>query len=278
MEEDSKRMSPEGKRTIIISWGIALIMVFLAWAFTTKTIMIAVGILGFALVFHGHFPVVFTLKRLGVVAIATILVIGGWILGRHSITDTKKVDKTPSNVPDRGTNTLTPSLSPQNKTTKAVQAESPKKRPQGQTTIGKIEQTQAPCSGGIIVGGTGGTANGGNCGPPPLVLEVGSVETDVYNSSESFASKEGFHKTEITIIPNQQVIAPFTITLEFDNPVSEIGHTVKNVAVQMSGGVFRVGLHAREAVLTSIGPSHPLVVVVYSLLVVKLVSTPSIEF
>ena len=104
------------------------------------------------------------------------------------------------------------------------------------------------------------------------------METDVYNSSESFASKEGFHKTEITIIPNQQVIAPFTITLEFDNPVSEIGHTVKNVAVQMSGGVFRVGLHAREAVLTSIGPSHPLVVVVYSLLVVKLVSTPSIEF
>jgi hypothetical protein len=31
--------------------------------------------------------------------------------------------------------------------------------------VGSITQTQAPCSGGIAVGG--GTANGGNCGPPP---------------------------------------------------------------------------------------------------------------
>ena len=36
--------------------------------------------------------------------------------------------------------------------------------------VGGITQTQAPCSGGIVVGGTGNTASGGNCGPIDLVL------------------------------------------------------------------------------------------------------------
>jgi hypothetical protein len=74
------------------------------------------------------------------------------------------------------------------------------------------------------------------------------------------------------------VTAPFVIALEFDNPISSIGHTVKNVGAQFSGGHFRVGTHALETVSTSIGPSHPLVVVVFSLLPVKLVAAPGIEY
>ena len=85
-------------------------------------------------------------------------------------------------------------------------------------------------------------------------------------------------KTEITIIPNQQVTAPFTIALEFDNPITDIGHTVKNVGAQMGGGPFSRGIHARETVSTSIGPSHPLVVVVFSLLPIKLVAPPRVEY
>jgi hypothetical protein len=136
--------------------------------------------------------------------------------------------------------------------------------------------TTGPCS-NVQIGGSGNQAIGGNCGPPPLVLDVTSVES---GSSERslFTEKAGFVKTEVTIVPNQQVTAPFTVALDFDNPISEIGHTVKNVGTQMGGGPFRVGIHARETVLTSIGPSHPLVVVVFSLLKVKLVAAPRIEY
>jgi hypothetical protein len=85
-------------------------------------------------------------------------------------------------------------------------------------------------------------------------------------------------KTEITIVPNQMVTAPFTICLDFDNPITDIGNTVKNASAVMGGGPFRRGIHARDTVGTSIGPSHPLIVVVFSLLPVKLVATPHIEF
>jgi hypothetical protein len=135
--------------------------------------------------------------------------------------------------------------------------------------------TQGPC--GVVQNGGSNNTAAPNCGPPPLVLDVTSVET---NSTKTFSyrDKEGLQETEITIAPNQPVTAPFTIVLEFDNPISQIGHTVKNVGAQMGGGPFTVGKHARESVLTSISPSHPLVVVVFSLLPVKLVAPPSIEY
>jgi len=105
-------------------------------------------------------------------------------------------------------------------------------------------------------------------------LTVASVDSP----GTAFPPKEGFVETEITIVPNQEVTAPFTIALEFDNPISDIAHTVKNVGAQMGGGPFTRGIHARETVSTSIGPSHPLVVVVYSLQPVRLVATPTIIF
>jgi len=131
-----------------------------------------------------------------------------------------------------------------------------------------------PCS-NVQIGGQGNTATT-NCGPPPLVLDVASVKSG--SEGSDFTERPGFLKTEITIVPNQQVTAPFTIALEFDNPISDIGHTVKNVGAQMGGGPFRRGIHARETVLTSIGPEHPLVVVVFSLLPVKLVAAPRVEY
>jgi hypothetical protein len=135
--------------------------------------------------------------------------------------------------------------------------------------------TSGPCS-VVQVGGSDNQAVGGNCGPPPLVLDVVSVKSG--SEGTDFTEKPGFVKTEITIVPNQQVTAPFIIALDFDNPITDIGHTVKNVGAQMGGGPFWRGIHARETVSTSIGPSHPLVVVVFSLLPVKLVAPPRVEY
>lgn len=129
---------------------------------------------------------------------------------------------------------------------------------------------------GVVQNGGNNNTASPNCGPPPLVLTVASVISGL--AGTVFTAKPGFVKTEITIIPNQQVTAPFTIVLDFDNPISEIGNTVKNVGAQMGGGPFTVGTHARDSVGTSIGPSHPLVVVVFSLLPVELMSAPRIEF
>jgi hypothetical protein len=93
-----------------------------------------------------------------------------------------------------------------------------------------------------------------------------------------FQRSRALIETEIKIVPNEQVVAPFTIVLNFDNPVVEIGHTVENVAAQMFGGPFTVGIHARESVLTTISPSHPLIVFVYSRSIVNLQGSPTIEF
>jgi hypothetical protein len=157
-----------------------------------------------------------------------------------------------------------------------VQTSAPKTQPaqtqSGHDNVQGGSITQGPCS-SVQQGGSGNQANV-NCGPLPLVLTVASVDSP----GTAFLSKEGFVETEITIVPNQEVTAPFTIALEFDNPISDIGHTVKNVGAQMGGGPFRRGIHARETVSTSIGPSHPLVVVVYSLQPVNLVAAPTIEF
>ena len=46
----------------------------------------------------------------------------------------------------------------------------------------------------------------------------------------------------------------------------------------MGGGPFTIGIHARETVTMSIGPAHPLVVVVYGLFRVKLTAAPHIEY
>ena len=135
--------------------------------------------------------------------------------------------------------------------------------------------TSGPCS-VVQVGGSNNQAVGGNCGPPPLVLDVVSVKSG--SEGTDFIERPGFVKTEITIVPNQQVTAPFTIALDFNNPIADIGNTVKNVGAQMGGGPFTRGIHARETVSTSIGPSHPLVVVVFSLLPVNLVGLPRIEY
>jgi hypothetical protein len=134
------------------------------------------------------------------------------------------------------------------------------------------------CPGGICAGGDiNGSPTIINPGPPPLILKVTSMESTSSEAS-SFSDKPGFIKTEMTIVPNQPVIAPFTIALDFDNPITEIGNTVKNVGVVQGGGPYRVGVHARDTVGTSIGPEHPLVVVVYSLLPVKLVGLPRVEY
>jgi hypothetical protein len=119
---------------------------------------------------------------------------------------------------------------------------------------------------------------GGNCGPAPLELAVRSVVTDDYGPSASFYKEDGFHMTEITITPNQQVIAPFVIVLDFDKPISKIGHTVRNIGAQLGGGPFTIGLHAKETVSTSIGPMHPLILVVWSLDPVTLIGVPHVEY
>lgn len=139
---------------------------------------------------------------------------------------------------------------------------------------GNQKQQNIDTNNGIVIGGDNNGTATVNVGPPPLVLTVASVESP----GTAFLDKPGFIKTEITIVPNQQVTAPFTIALDFDNPISDIDNTVKGVGAQMVGGPFRRGIHARDTVDTSIGPSHPLVVVVFSLLPVKLVSVPRIEF
>jgi hypothetical protein len=126
------------------------------------------------------------------------------------------------------------------------------------------------------VGGNSSVENSCNNGPPPLVLKVVSVEAGA--SVMAFMPKEGFIQTDITIVPNQEVTAPFTIELDFDNPIADIAHTVKNVGTNNSGGPFRIGIHARETVSTGIGPSHPLIVGVFSLQPVKLVGGPRIVF
>jgi hypothetical protein len=134
--------------------------------------------------------------------------------------------------------------------------------------------TQGDC--GVVQNGGSNNNASPVCGPPPLLLTIASV--NVGTEGTEFTEKPGFIKTEITIVPNQQVVAPFIIALEFDNPVTEIGHTVRGVAAQMLGGAFRVGTNARETVLTNLSPSHPLVVVVFSRLPVKLMAVPHIEY
>jgi hypothetical protein len=154
-----------------------------------------------------------------------------------------------------------------------------RKNNSAQTQTGKDNSQTGPIKQGdcgVVQNGGSNNSASPNCGPPPLVLTVASVETG--SAGTAFTAKLGFVKTEITIIPNQQVTAPFTIVLDFDSPILEIGNTVKNVGAQMGGGPFTVGTHARDSVGTSIGPSHPLVVVVFSLLPVKLMSAPHIEF
>jgi hypothetical protein len=129
----------------------------------------------------------------------------------------------------------------------------------------KIEQqSSGDCSPNMV-----GGSNTVNCGPPPLVL-IPSLEVVA-------SDKQGLIKTEITIVPNQPIPAPFTIVLDFDNPISIIGSWVKNVASQAIGGAFTTGIHARDSVSTGISQSHPLLVTVYSALPVKLTDAPHIE-
>jgi hypothetical protein len=141
---------------------------------------------------------------------------------------------------------------------------------------GKVKQGGTGDCQANAVGGNANVENSCNTGPPPLVLRVVSVKAGT--SVMAFMPKEGFIQTDITIVPNQEVTAPFTIELDFDNPISDIAHTVKDVGAQMGGGPFRIGIHARETVSTSIGPSHPLIVAVFSLQPVKLVGDPRIVF
>lgn len=164
-----------------------------------------------------------------------------------------------------------PEATPETKPTRPKAPSSANQQQSGKSNVQTGSITQG--CGSIQQGGTENKANV-NCGPPPLVLTIASIDTP----GTAFVPKDGFIKTEITIVPNQEVTAPFTIALEFDNPISEIGHTVKNLGAQMGGGPYTVGTHARETVSTSIGPSHPLVVVVFSLQTVKLVAAPKIDF
>jgi hypothetical protein len=137
---------------------------------------------------------------------------------------------------------------------------------------GKIDQqSNGDCSPNMI-----GGSNTVNCGPPPIVLQVVSLDTNPAQSR--WADKPGFVKTEIKITSNQPIVAPFFIELDFDNPISEIVNSVENVGVQFGGGTYRLGTHARDTVTTSIGPHHPLLVVVWSTLPVKLVNPPRVEY
>jgi hypothetical protein len=89
--------------------------------------------------------------------------------------------------------------------------------------------------------------------------------------------KEGFLKTEITIVPNQPVNSPFIIVLDFDKPISQIGCLTKNLAVQHMGGDEAIGTHASCTANQGISPSYPLVVAVFSHYPVKLMALPYIE-
>jgi hypothetical protein len=87
-------MSSDTKRSLIVSWGIALIALFIAWKFSTAPVMWTVLVLGAVLVLHGHWPRVFTKRRIFSAGTALLLigVVGGfgWYLrgriesnGRH---------------------------------------------------------------------------------------------------------------------------------------------------------------------------------------------------
>jgi hypothetical protein len=124
--------------------------------------------------------------------------------------------------------------------------------------------------GGIAVGG--GTVNQptvNNFGPPPLELKASLQPVD--------SDKQGLIKTEITIVPNESVSAPFGLALELDNPIVSIWFVVENAGATVGGGPYRLGTHALVTVGTGISPSHALIITVYSALPVKLVKPPSIE-
>jgi len=118
------------------------------------------------------------------------------------------------------------------------------------------------------LGGSGNTATVNN-GPPPLKLtpSLRVVASD----------REGMVKTEITVVPNLAVSAPFSIALDFDNPINSIGWNIQGVGALLGGGNFRLGTHALTTVGTGIGPQHPLIVTVYSNLPVELVKEPNLE-
>ena len=128
-----------------------------------------------------------------------------------------------------------------------------------------------PC--GVFQNGGSNNTASPNCGPPPLNLTYRVLPTD---EAKHFADTPGFMKTEIEIVPDQQVSPPFQVSLDFDNPVNSIGNMVLGLNVQMSGGLYRVGRHATTTVLMGIGPLNPLLVVVSSFFPVSIISTPQI--
>lgn len=124
--------------------------------------------------------------------------------------------------------------------------------------------------GGINIGrDNNGTAIVNN-GPPPLELmpSLRVVESD----------RPGLIKTIVTIVPNAPVSAPTAVALEFDKPISRIEiHGIYGAAAVTSGGPFRIGVHALISVGTGFGPSHPLLIAVYSEEPVRVIEPPRLE-
>jgi hypothetical protein len=136
-----------------------------------------------------------------------------------------------------------------------------------QTQVGKGNLqtgaiTQGPCS-NLQVGGANNT-QGGNCGPPPLVLTP--------SMSLLRPDKDGQIKTLITVTPNVDVQAPVNVVLEFDNPVTSIGFWVEGAGSVLGGGPASVqtGTHPVVPVGTGFNPKHALLLTAYSALPLKL--------
>jgi len=108
-----------------------------------------------------------------------------------------------------------------------------------------------------------------NNGPPPLELKA--------SLAMSASDQPGLIKAIITVTPNQPVVAPTAIALEFDNPIKSMGWWIAGSATTTGGGPFRNGKHAMVSIGTSFSPQHALLLTIYSELPLTLLADPHLE-
>jgi hypothetical protein len=147
----------------------------------------------------------------------------------------------------------------------------------------KAQQPQVVINapGGIPIVGNQGTVNSptvNNYETVPLEL---TASIHVVTPSEKglfFDSIACPVHTQVRIVPNQKISPPLTISLEFDNPVTNMAAKVEGANSGMAGGPFRNGIHAMTTVVSpGTGPNNPLIVEVCSALPVRLVAPPRVD-
>lgn len=143
-------------------------LLIFAWPF------LALGVWGFC---RGRFS---TLIRRSVITSGSVLIAAGlvWLYVALPHPENPPGTPMPKNTPNKAAREPLPIDKNPKSEPQAAPVRSPRRKteahagktltPTRDIDIGKIEQTQAPCSGGIAIGG--GTANGGNCGPPEPTL------------------------------------------------------------------------------------------------------------